>query len=71
MTDVRDTRKMLTRAIAEALAEDRVRRHSEERPMADEEEERTIARHAARAALESLGSARGWTSSGHMAPLDG
>ena len=68
--DDRDTRKMLTRAIAEALAEDRVRRHSEERPMADDAEERSIARHAARAALESLRYARGWASSTTTAPFD-
>lgn len=56
----RDSRRTLARAIAEALAEDRVQRHSHDRPMATEEEERSIARRAARSALESLRSTRGW-----------
>ena len=67
--DDRESRKILSRAIAGALAEDRVQRHSQDRPIATEEEERAIARRAARNALETLRGTRGWVTQ-PVSPLE-
>jgi Flp pilus assembly CpaF family ATPase len=62
MMDGHDVHRRLTRAIARALADDRVRRHSLDLPVADDEEERAIARNAARDILGGSPSGDGWGS---------
>lgn len=57
-----DTHRKLTRAIARALADDRVRRHSLDLPVANDEEERALARNAARDLLGGEASSDGWGS---------
>lgn len=57
-----DTHRKLTRAIARALADDRVRRHSLDLPVANDEEERALARNAARDLLGGEASGDGWGS---------
>ena len=57
-----DTHRKLTRAIARALADDRVRRHSLDLPVANDEEERALARNAARDFLGGEASGDGWGS---------
>ena len=60
-----DTHRKLTRAIARALADDRVRRHSLDLPVANDEEERALARNAARDLLGVEASGDGWGSRPH------
>ena len=60
-----DTHRKLTRAIARALADDRVRRHSLDLPVANDEEERALARNAARDLLGGEASGDGWGSRPH------
>lgn len=61
MMEGHDAHHRLTRAIARALADDRVRRHSMDLPVADDEEERAIARTAARDVLSGNSSSDGWS----------
>ncbi len=51
----------LTRVIASALAEDRVRRHTTDQPFATDDEERAIARNAAVNHLGRLGPQKSWS----------
>ena len=57
-----DTHRKLTKAIARALADDRVRRHSLDLPVVNDEEERALARNAARDLLGGEASGDGWGS---------
>jgi Flp pilus assembly CpaF family ATPase len=61
MNEERDTLRLLTRAIATALADDRVRRHALDQPLADEEEERALARRAAQTALATRTVGQPWS----------
>ena len=56
----REVIKRVHRAVATALADDRVRRHSADAEPATIEEERTIARHAAMEALAGLRPSDPW-----------
>lgn len=66
MSEERELLRRLTRAIATALADDRVRRHSLDKPVANDEEERSIARRAAQSVLSSSVEASPWNQIGTL-----
>lgn len=65
--DARELHRHLNRAVASALADDRVKRHNDEHPPASLEDERAIARHAAVQALSRLRPSDPW---GAPIPVD-